>query len=325
MMRPALVAAAALLGLIGCKPGKIDFHRVDLPGFSLELPTELVYRGDPRADYAVGAVKAERRSRPPYVVHVTWEAGPLSTPDELAAYGRLSVDAIGDPANTVAPSPVESFQVGEHPAVRMSLLLRGSPMVLVEIACGQRAVRIAAWTPRGGAVIVDRALASFRCTPVAELEAADAVADPVGFDGVDTLLRGWMKVEAEPGQLAITDGSMIALFQKTPGSAPLPVDAIDRMLPGMMKLGGAGWQARGREHKQGPHGGRDVFSGVMTADGEAYDAVVSLWPCSSNGVLAMVLHDGQGRDAALDMLLAARCPRPGDARLELPPAPVEPE
>jgi len=311
--------AFVYLLLLVCKPASVDYHRVELPGFSVEVPTTLVYRGDLRADYPTGAVKDKQRT-PPFVVGVSWSTGALSTLDELDGYGKLMAQGIGARGEVRVVSR-EAATVGDAAAVRLEVAIKSMPMLFVEIICGKRKIQITGTKPEA-----ERVIESLRCTPIAELEATPGTTELVGFDAPAEAVTGWSRGEAEPGQLAITNGTTVAVFAPTPDATGVTPDAFERLLPGIMEVAGIGWVGKGRERGTGPEGAREVWYGKMKIDGDDLPGAVTMWPCTgrSGGIMAIVVHPTEvARSAALEVVMKARCARPDDPPLALPTTPAE--
>lgn len=321
LMVRVVIVLVALAG-IACESKKVSFHRLELPGFTVEVPRTLTFGGDLREDYAAGSIKAQSR-KPPYVAGVSWQTGELSTVDELRQLAAVIASGIDAGKMTIAPGIARRTEVAGQAAVEIDITFGGAPMTLLEVECGVRTVQLMAWSMKGSREIAERMRATFRCAPVAELEVAGGTGAPVGFDRPDDTLAGWARMPSDVGQLALTDEASVVMFTRVADVRAVTPDALDRMIVGMMAIGDVEWKPEGRERRDGPHGARELWRGVMTSEGESLPAVFTLWPCDGLGgnmAIAMIFDEDR-RAAALDLVMAARCPRPDDAPLAVPAAP----
>ncbi len=298
--------ALALLLLVGCKRS-VELHRVDLPGFSLELPASVHYAGDGKTDYRSGSVR-DLGDR--LVVFVGWQPGEISTVDEMPVAVRAIVAAVPSLAG-LSLSPARAVEVGGQKATRIDSKIEGIAVTFADITCGKRSVMLGFGAARDFEPTRDRILASFRCQPDAAEDAALAAAAPIGVDD-PAVLAGWSRV-ANDDAFAMTNGRLAVLAVAAPsgGSA---TGVIGRMIPSLFAGVGAKWAERGRETR----GGREYVRGTMTADGDETPGVVAAWACGNGGddaVIVLAFGPDDAIDEAIDFIGKLRCARRSDPPL----------
>ncbi len=132
------IRRAALLVLVvaGCRGDGIEYHRVEFPGFSLEVPTILTYGKDQVTQYRAGRVEARDGSR---LVMLTWRAGAISTVEDMPEVMRIISGA--DSRMTIQAEPARALQLGGQDATQ----IEGDPRFSIQFS-----------TPSGqGAVFID--------------------------------------------------------------------------------------------------------------------------------------------------------------------------
>ncbi len=297
-----------LVALVACKK-KLDFQRTQLPGFSLELPSSVHYKGDLQADYRQGKVSdvGDRT-----IVFVTWQPGEIISPEELP----MAIKALGDAMpilKQLTLAPAQSVEVNGQKATRLQAKIEGVDLVFVDVTCGARSVLIGLGAAEGFEVLRDRVLGSFHCQADAGEDAALANAAPIGIDDA-SLLAGWTRVPNDDA-FAMTNGKQIVLAVGVPNGGTMS-GLVDKMIPVMFQAAGATWQESGRETR----GGRELQKGVMISDGDQTPGVIVTWTCDNHEDALLVL--GLGPDEAAvsevgDLIVKLRCARRGEPPLPL--------
>ena len=99
-MKPHVASVGTLAILLFCtgackKNTPLTYHRVDLPGFSVQAPTQLTYQADLVSTYRSGQAEWHDPSRK---VLVSWRCGVPMTPEDVP----VIVKAIGGLASPSA-------------------------------------------------------------------------------------------------------------------------------------------------------------------------------------------------------------------------------
>jgi hypothetical protein len=316
-MKPcAIRLLVAGVVLLACKRDTATaFERIELPGFSIELPAGKTRSGEgERSQYASGQIKRAHEKRPIYVVGVSWQPGASSTPEDLEAMATAVGAVLADKGGG-APQVVDRKQltIQGRPAGGITVKAGKIQVQLVEVTCGGRALQLVV-----GAVdpasLVERMTGSLACHPDPDSEGRLGTdRSPVGFDG----LSGWNRLD-NPDSFAISDGEVIAMFSAVPDTSALSGGGADKVIDHMMRAILGDWTRSGEDRLTGHGRTRQVFYGQAMIEGELAHIAVSIWTCpDAPGVVGLVIHEpGKPRAEVADILLRARCLGPG----EEPPA-----
>jgi len=297
--------ALVLLLVLGCKRST-ELKRVELPGFSLELPASVHYTGDGKTDYRAGTVRDVGDG---LVVFVGWQFGEIASVDEMPVAVRAIVEAVPALAR-IELAQARSVEIGGQKATRIDSKIEDVAVTFADITCGKRSVMLGFGAARDFEATRDRILASFQCHPAAADEAL-AEAAPIGVDD-PAVLAGWSRVANEDA-FAMTNGRLAVVAVGAPSGGSV-TGVLHRMIPTLFASIGAKWQERGRE----THGGREYFRGTMTADGEETPGVIAAWPCGDGGddaLIVLALAPEDALDDAIAFIGKLRCARATDAPL----------
>ncbi len=287
-MRSALFAVVAL---IGCSRSRaVEFRRTEFPGFALEAPTTLP-PPETGSTYDRGAtrMKGERA-----VYSVSWNTNALPSDALLPTFTK----ALRVMAEAPDIAPAKRIEIGGAPALRFDGIGGDDFWSLVAVSCGLRTIQIMVHAPHGEPVLA-RMLDHLECHPIATEEQHISTAAPVGLDD-RTRIAGWKRMP-DPGAYTITDDTHAASFTKTSGDWHVDLELFAKSVP-------AGW-------KLGPTTIAHDRSWATITTPVGSGVAVS-WPCDGGGVLGFAI--GYDDAAARELLLAFRCPRPGDAPLVAP-------
>ena len=290
----------------------VEYHRVALPGFSVELPTYM--KADPSVAYREGQIQANFGVR---VMLVSWQLGGIDPVDKLPATVRSIVEQFA--TKRIELEPARSEQVGGQPATRVDGRFADVSFSFADVTCGTRSVLLGLSGLRDFEQMRDRMYQTFTCTPVptdeAELvAAAKAVAGsvPIGVDDPATL-AGWRRVDDDPVTLTITNGKTIAMFAAMP-----PEQATDGKAIVPQLIAGGVFVATGSTSIGTPTALLDIERATIQADGETSYASVAKWSCDDRTVVGVLFGAKViDRDAASPWLGKLRCGKPDDPPLPL--------
>jgi hypothetical protein len=292
MLRVALIVVLASCTKVPVS--SIELQKVELPGFTLQLPVGKPDTDAPPAaesSYVSGDVTRGQKSL--VVVLVGWKLGALANPSTLAEIKRaLGVDVdhpLALPANALA---TRSFR-GQT---------RGAPSIFTEVICGARRFTILTVSQRVDVEELQRTiLATVSCHPDPEQDKQFAGADldrSIGWKGeprIDLASRaGWKQLQNQKGlQLLMRDNGttlMVMTFETEPSEADLKLlfrrDPIElgtgdpRPLHGTsaagpirgwqhaLNCGADGWMVMTylEADSELPPGGKDVVTGARCLD-----------------------------------------------------------
>ncbi len=281
-----------LLGVVivlGCgKRDAGDLHRVEFPGFSLDLPASARYTQAPDA-YRAGVFEM-----PTPLVRVSWHDGQLTTVGEMPKV----VAAAGTPDGLP-----RSIKVGAGEATRIENKTSTDRWSVTDIQCGRRTIMLSLGTP----LDVDKVLSSFNCHPDAGSEAKLSERAPIAFD--DPAIRtGWRRKPSDAGSFVISNGTLEADFGEIRELATLGVEVVRKQI---IDAYGSSWVSKGSETR----GGRTIDLGMVTKDGATTAAAFTLWVCEAggkDGMAVIVTSTGTDHAPAVEMLGAVRCAKLGD-------------
>lgn len=314
-------AALLLLAVAGCRGDRIEYHRVELPGFSLEVPAFVNYGKDPATEYRAGEVEGKSSS---HLVVLTWRLGPNTPLEEMPTMARALRAGIPE-SKTLQTEPARALQINGNNATQIEARLDTAQMSYTEITCGKRAVivYVVARTISVRAMR-DRILNSFACRPIATQEAAiDGAAAPFGIDD-PALLAGWHRVN-NSDEFTMSNGKLVVFVSQRPRMEEV-VKELDRFLPAIMGASGSSWTKGKVETRPSQGGERTFHHGQMSTAGEMVDGIVTVWHCPerTDSVMALAFSKPGGKlEPAIDLLTKLRCARPDDPPLPLAPEPKQ--
>lgn len=317
-------ALAALLFCIGAckKVPPLTYHRVALPGFSVQAPTQMNYQADLVATYRSGKVEWKDRSRQ---ILVSWRRGVALTPEDVPAI----VKAIGG----LAPASAGQF-VAESGAATASGLA-GFQVTLknatyriqfFEAPCGKRVVTVAvAARATEMPALWDKLTSSIICAPQAEQEAKLDTSAPISPDAPE-LLAGWERM-ADDSAFIISHDERVIVAEELANFEGVKAPIAQSMLQTIVSQFAGTWVPGRSEAKSGPFGRRELMFGALTIDEAEFHAVVSIFRCDgqNTGLLLLVMGEKDAStDASTEAALAElstkiRCAMPGDPPLRLAP------
>ena len=306
-----------VLLLAACKPRPEAYHRVELPGFSLEAPDVLVAK--PGLAYREDDLDGERGLT---AVSLSWSVGELSEPDDFGERVNLVVEALAK-GEKVEMMRARKTKVGGQDAVRIDGKVSILHITIVDIACGTRTITIQV-TGTSIEDLRDRVLASFSCKPDPAQESKTAVAPvPVSIDD-RSVLAGFRYSDDDRTMLSITNDKLLVVFHGITGLSDEP-ELMRTLLPKLLESAGEYLPDSAlRETRKGPKGIERVYQGGwLTIDGERHLVFSSVWTCDEkNSVVAyvVVLDKAVERGPTIDGLNKFRCAEPDDAPLAIAPA-----
>jgi hypothetical protein len=320
VLRPLLLSSLALTALLpsaGCKK-RIEYHRVDFPGFSLEVPEGMDYGKDPVTEYRAGQVQWQDGSR---LVIVSWQAGSRATVEEMPLLVRTMAMAIPNGAK-LESDPAQTVTVSGHQGTRVDARIETMSLSLVDIDCGKRSMMIGVGAMRDLDAMRKRVLDSFQCQPIAEHE------QPIGTSavpfGVDdpSVLAGWERVQNDD-MFTMSKGTTMFLALQVPRGDKASALVLDKAIPELMTATGAAWTNLDMETRKTKWGERMFRRGHVKVDDEVMAGVVTVWPCDgrADAVLAMAFVPTEAElGATIDFISGLRCANPDDPPIQLPAA-----
>jgi hypothetical protein len=296
----AIVGISIAMGVLYlCVPSleRMPLERRQLPGFSIDLPTDTPTTE--RIEYALGQIEFTNVGDARSTVGISWAREQSETTLEvaLAAVAKLGkVHATPTPVSFPGPEGMSARTLGIGFDTE-------TPMRMTQLTCGKRTLFIMSFGSAGIESVHRRMLKSVVCTPDAAFENAE--------NAVRVVLEmpGWTTVEKSSSVLTLSDGeSLLVMFEGHPRNwtmvelvAALPVflhdigvavakpALIDR-IPFEMMVAGApavGWLRNVR--------------------------------CSTHGVMLVAIADTEEQAEAIYSASSnARCPRDGEAPSEWP-------
>lgn len=324
------VGVLALIAMSGCRRDRaLAYERVELPGFSIELPKSpnmgpIVTASD-RERYPAGQIKRGQVREPVHVAALSWQPGVLSTQEELTDMIKIMATAMASkPVTPRITSPARADTVAGKPAMRIGVTIEPLELELVEVTCGGRAIQIMVGA-RAPGPIIERMLRTFDChpDPAREPELATDRA-PVAFDE----LTGWSAM-ANPEAFTIINGTTVAVFSVTSDAHQVEKLGFVKVVGAMIETMFGAWTLDTSERPTRHGRTRDLVFGDAVDDGEAIRIAAGLWPCPVGpAVIGLVMQASDGdraqfRETAIDVLMRARCLNPGETPPALAPAPTE--
>ena len=295
---------------------EIEYVRLTLPGFSLELPNvgrapsweHLSYRG---GDIVIGEAALN--------AGVSWRVGQPATTKDMPREIATWVNAGPSPAQ-IGFRDARALVVAGHQATELPLTLNGITATFVEIECGTRSVLIGLTAGDRLDEIRQHVLDSFQCHPDATEERTIATTPPFAIDD-PALLAGWWRTRDER-MFAITDG------KRTLKVVEAATEVIDEttfvtLVPALFKdvIGRDTWVGEATEERI-IAGERRMFQrGTARLHGDNIGVgVLSMSPCRGRRgalVALAIVHDASELDGATELLGHVHCARPGDPPLSL--------
>jgi hypothetical protein len=312
----ALLLLLLLLAGLGACREKPEFHKVEFPGFSLEVPTNLTYGTDLVVEYRAAQRQAIVGGR---VVLVGWQPGPRATVAEMPALVQ-AISAALPGSDMLESEPATEIAVGDRTATR--LVARNDKMTLtfIDIECGKRSVILCLGGSGDVDELLDRMVGSFDCHPIpAQDDAIGTTAAPFGVDD-PKVLAGWHAIDND-GTFTIANGELNVIALQIGHVGDEAAKALPKILPPLFEAIGARWTVERSDTRRG----RVYEHGKVIANGEApADGIVTLWNCPGrdDGVVGLALAPaGTDMTLAIELLGNLRCARPDDPPLPLAPAP----
>ncbi len=319
---------AVLLFCLGaCKKGvPLTYHRVALPGFSVQVPTQVNYQADLVATYRSGKVEWKDRSRQ---ILVSWRRGVALTPEDVPAI----VKAIGG----LAPASAGQFLAESGAATASGLAgfqvtLKNAKyrIQFFEAPCGKRVVTIAAAARTTEMpALWDKLTSSIICAPQAEQEAKLDTGAPITPNRPE-LLAGWERM-ADDSAFIISHDERVIVAEELANFEGLTAPTTQPMLQTLVSQFGGAWVPGHSEAKSGPFGRREVMFGALTVDDVEFHAAVSIFRCDGQktGLFLLVMgekdastdasSDATTQAALAELSTEIRCATPGDPPLRLAP------
>lgn len=320
MLRALLLSSLALSSLLtsaGCKK-RVEYHRVEFPGFALDVPEGMNYGKDPETEYRAGQVQWQDGSR---LVIVSWQAGSRSTTEEMPLLVRTMAMAIPN-GTKMESDPAQTVTVNGHQGTRVDARIETMSLSLVDIDCGKRSMMIGVGALRDLDEMRERVLGSFQCQPMARLE------QPIGTSavpfGVDdpSILAGWVRVQNED-MFTMAKGTTMLLALQVPRGDKASALVLDKAIPELMSATGAAWTNHDMETRKTKSGDRMFRRGQVKVEEEVMAGVVTVWPCEGRAdavlVMAFVPTDAE-LGGAIDFISGLRCANPDDPPIQLPAA-----
>jgi len=315
-----------MLAIASCKKKSIEFHRLELPGFSIEVPTFV--KAPVKPEYRAGDVQRQQfpgNIEVPTAISVSWQPGAIMTVEELPATARVLLAEFVPKGTKTTFGAARTVTVGGQTATQLDAKLATVDALFIDITCGKRTVMITIATVEHFTTIRDRMLKSFVCKPVEADEAALDSLVAVGADDPKTF-DGWRYADTDHSVVNITNGEMVVVFAETQKPDGIELDTFRKVLPQLFGASGATFtpDTDGRETRTLAGGERRQFErGKVTIEGETVAAVLSLWACPDGKRavfgFAMIVLPEIPASKAIDFITKVRCGKVGD-----PPLPVGP-
>ena len=321
----AVFLAALAVAAMGCdRKRELAYQPVSGPGFAIVLPDSRE-RGElltttTSDNYATGQLLFGGGRPFVHVAGVAWRPGTIMTDDELETALKAMAGLLGDKGGRVeVVEHPTAVTFGGAPAKRVALTDRHTRLVLIETACGARAITVFAMAEAPEPILA-RADGSYRCLPDPAKDAALATdRSPAGLDGFD----GWHRVD-DAEVFMMTDGTMVASVQAVPHTHAADRVGLNRFMSAILPPSMGTWQAETTETIERYGRRREIAHGWLTAEGERSRILGAWWSCpGTGGLFAWVALDesvvtARTVIAATDALLRLRCLNPGEAPPVLP-------
>lgn len=288
-----------------------EFRRLELPGFSIDVPAGLGVGGGNITDYRAGEIKMQGSGQ---AFEVIWGVGRVYLGDQLTEMVRARV-AAEFPGHRYELRAPQTTIAGPHLASVLEFTVDDREVAWVSIDCGKRAVTLHISGPQLVA-LRDHILDSFDCHPVAATELA-LDRSPIGVDEPD-LLSDWHQIPNDKG-LLLTNDVFALVFQLAPGSDMLTAE-FRNSLPGLIKALTGGVWSNTRLEKRWTRDGERIFQhGTIEALGERRPGLFVAWRCGDQSTfgLAVPLIAVSDLDSVVELIMKLRCARPGDPSLHL--------
>jgi hypothetical protein len=290
---PAFAAGMGVGFAIAPTPGHIALHDRELHGVTIGRPD-----GKPDADSddpIAGKVFLTEPGGFEGAVGVQWSTGEALDDDGArATIAALAATQHGQ----AALIEHDDFVVGDAIAHRSASIAKDDVLGwMTMFGCGSRQYVVIS-VGSGADALHRRMLASVRCRP----DPRDAPAEPpIALD----LPTGWQEQPGSPGQrLYAGPGGDVGLL--VGAAARLDESDVGEIANAMGTAMGGALQLGARH----PEGGRSMWSGTMTLQGEAMAVLVSFWACPDRGLslFAMYVHPtGTDEQPGIDLISKARC------------------
>ena len=302
--------AVSVAVLVACNPRPAELHRLELPGFSVDVPAYV--KAGPDLRYSDDEVDGESGLQR---VTILWNAGKPLPPDRLQpVIGSAMDEAMED--EVIEWDPARAVTVGGQKASRLDGGFDGvSAVTIVDLACGDRSIMFSL-VGLGIRGFREKLLESFVCKPVAAEEARLATAAPIGSDD-PAAFEGFRHLDDNRANFTITRDGLTAAFELEHATT----DALEHLQDTISFT--YGMAARFTpEGKPETRDGRTFYRGAVAVDRETTQwAVGAVLRCNpETAVFAIVGVETAGdRAPAIEWLKKLRCAQPSD-----PPLPIDP-
>ena len=307
--------ALLLVAVVGCgtKKVEVEYHKVALPGFAVELPTHV--KPDPSAAYIEGQVQSKFGYR---VVLVSWQLGGIDDVEKFPRTVRSVVEQFAT-GKKLEFDPAVATQIGGQAATRVDGKFADVRFSFADVTCGARSVLLGVSGLRDFEQMRDRLFASFACAPIpaeekelVALAKAAAGSVPIGIDD-PALLAGWRRVDDDPVTLTITNGKTVAMFAAIP-----PEEAGEGKVVVPKLVAGGVFTMTGTVTKGTPSTMQEIERGTLVSAGETSLAAVTRWTCDDRVVVGVTMSAAApDRDSSIEWLGKLRCSKLDDAPLPL--------
>lgn len=286
-----------------------EFRRLELPGFSIDVPTGLGVGDGAITEYRTGEVTMQGSGRG---FKMSWNVGRVVFGDQLTGLmrARLAAELQGHRYELRDP---QTMIAGPHLASVLEYTVDDQEAAWMNIDCGKRVVELQINGPQLAA-LRDHILDSFDCHPVA---AAELALDrcPFGIDKPD-LLSDWYQIPHDEG-LVLTNDVFVLTFQLVAGTDILAAEFYTSLPDRMKGMLGVTWSSTRLEKRWSRDGERILQHGTVEALGERRPGLVVAWRCGDQAVFgfALPLIAVPDLDSVVDLIMVLRCARPGDPQL----------
>lgn len=303
-----------------------EFRRLELPGFSIDVPTGLGVGVGNITDYNAGDVRMQGSGR---WFEVSWHVGVIFLGDRLAEIVRGSVAASqGRFAEMVrgyaATSQDHRYELrepqttiaGPHLAGVVEFTIDDQEFAWANIECGRRAVMLIIGGPQVMA-LRHHILDSFDCHPVAVTELALYDDAPIGVDEPD-LLADWHRIDDR--LFMLSNDVFELMFHVVAGRDFRDAESRNALMDVINKFSGLTWSNTRLEKRWARDGGERIFQhGTIEISGKRRPGLLTAWQCGDQSLFGIVvpLIAVSDLSSVMDLIMKLHCARPGDPPLHL--------
>jgi len=289
-----------------------EFRRLELPGFSLDVPVGLSVGTGNITEYRTGDISMQGSDR---LFEVQWSV--LRFGDDLVDLMRAQMPALVAGRRYELREP-RAMTAGTQRASVIEATVEDREIALATVECGKRVVFLQIIQTSGPelAAVRDHALASFDCHPPAPAERALDVR-VIGVDD-PALLRDWYQVPREDG-LELTNGVVTMIFQRLTVKNALTGESRASLADLLKALPGLSWSSTRVEKRWTRDGERTFHYGSIESDGARVPGLLVTWQCGDQLTFGVAVPDlgVSNLDAIAAMIMKLRCARPDDPPLHL--------